>query len=274
MFILFSYNYDDDNKDYTEDKDKKKKITVAGFLKFCVYIIVALILAAIIIRLSTTKDPKEAELILADHKIGTDINNLGEDFIIYKIQPPNPFAIDDAIFLANVVYLESSENLQITVRCKKNRFENILKNMESDDYINYAELVKFYLKVSTKSEISEISEKSEISHETEHTDEDEMGSTDAANETNETNNVIETENLIDYFDVSQKYVFDNERYEYIRISFDGVKIDYTNSKVELFILPEYMTVDYDPEKFLVRFIVFDLLTPKSKEKIKNFDLLN
>lgn len=265
MFGTFSmFSYDDDDKYYAKAKEdvKKKKLTFANIFRWTVYAVVILMLAVVFSRLMILKDPKDINVILTDEKISAEIANLGNNFIVYKISAPNPFVFGDVFYINNIVYLESSENLQITLRCKKNRFENLLKDLQTDGYKSYSGLLAFYLKVSTKSEAAdEIDEIDEV---------DETDKTDAPDKSKNPDESKNADYTADAIDISHQYNFETENYEYIRLSFDGVKINYAKSKVELYVWPEY-TTEYNDGEFIARIIIFDIITPKEKVKIKNFE---
>ena len=77
---MFTYdNYKDDYSDYAEPEAKKKKITIFDFFRWGVYLVAASILVIFFIRIATLRDPKDAETLLNNEKIQTEINNLDEE---------------------------------------------------------------------------------------------------------------------------------------------------------------------------------------------------
>ena len=201
---------------------------------------VVVILAVFIARLVSLNDPEEIKAILTDEKIESDIEKLGGDFLIYKITLRNAFSVQDAFFVNNVVYLESSRSLQMTLRCKKNRFADINEVLKAGKE-DYDSLLNLYLRVTQKSE---------------------NGGDD----------------ITEIKEADKKYRFENKNYEYIRVSFSGVNIDYVNSKAELFLYPKSadgaaVFESYNEEDIIAQFNIFDINMPKSKVNIKDFQLL-
>lgn len=228
----------------TGTETKEKKITAFKVFKWIVYVLLVIIMAIIIMRLISINDPKDSKLILADDKIESDIKNLGSDFTMYTIDIRDSFDLEDAFFVNNVVYLESSQNLQLTLRCKKNRFADILTGLKSMhnvqyDKPDYAALLKLYLKVTTKSA---------------------DGGDDA----------------VDIKEVYQDHNFETDKYEYIRLSFSGVKIDYVKTKLQLYLFATDAngSAEFSEDDAIAQFTLFDINMPKAKANIKNFKLLN
>ena len=225
----------------TGTETKEKKITGFKIFKWIVYILLLIILAVIIMRLISINDPKDSKLILTDSGIESDIESLGDNYTAYKIDIRDSFDLDDAFFVNNVVYLESSQNLQLTLRCKKNRFSDILSALNEDKQVkrNYAALLKVYLKVMTKAS---------------------DGGDDTA----------------DIKEVYQNYNFDTANYEYLRLSFSGVKIDYVKSKLQLYLFATDAdgAAEFSEDDYIAQFTLFDINMPKAKVNIKNFKQLN
>ena len=74
-----------------------------------------------------------------------------------------------------------------------------------------------------------------------------------------------------YADIAGYFPKDTKRYNYLVMSFDDVKIDYRNSKVELFVFRNTDGV-LTEEDAIARFTIFDINMPKSKIQAKKFDL--
>ena len=88
--------------------------------------------------------PKELKnYIIKSDKIEKAYKNLKDDFKMYKIDIRGAFSMGDALFVDNVYYLESVENLQLTMRCKNSRIANINSDLNS-----LIPLFRYYLKVS------------------------------------------------------------------------------------------------------------------------------
>ena len=216
------------------------------WVKWIIYLIILFIFIIVIVRLCASGDPKEYSPLLISEKTGTDIENLGDSYIIYNIDLRSPFAIGDALFVRDVVYLESSENFQLTLRCKKNRFDPILENLELTEYNDCNGLLKLYLKITTRQEPT-----------------GDTGTAETTEDGTETIIVESNKNL-------HGVIKSNSNYEYIRTDFDGVKIDYNKSKVQLYVFPA--NIEYNEDEYLVKITLFDVNMSKSKTKIKNFIL--
>jgi len=214
-------------------------------LKYTLFITPAIVLLIIIIRLVSSGDPPESRMIMNTYNFETAYHNLGNDFVMYKINVRSPFAINDTFCVVDAFYLESSRDLQLSFRGKKNRFEELraILNISSE---NYADLIKLYLRVTT-SVITDIP--GEVQEET-----------------------LVTE----IFEISARYLFENDRYEYIRVNFSDIKVDYRRTRLELFAfdkLREYDLDDLNNAEFLARITIFDIHMPKERARVERFEIL-
>jgi len=62
------------------------------------------------------------------------------------------------------------------------------------------------------------------------------------------------------------------RYEYLALSFDGVKIDYAKTKVEMYLLGDGAFEEFNENETLARFTLFDVNMTKKKMAAKKFKL--
>ena len=208
-----------------------------------------------IFRIITTGTPAELKnYIVKNASVEKAYSEFKNDLAIYEIDIRIPFAIGDALFVDNIYYIEKAENLQLTLRFKTNRTDNIVhlhpEFLDSSEYP-----FKFCLKVSdTSTTTSEAAD-----------DDSEVDLTGA-----DWNYVIlET---VDEHTVGKV----TDKYRYFVVSFDDVKINYANTKVELYMFANSPNRDgefdftEDEKKVLARFTVFDVNTPKSKVQAKKF----
>lgn len=214
-------------------------------LKYVLYMTPLVIVLIVAIRLVSSGDPQESGNILNTYAFESAYQNLGGDFLMYKIRVKDNFEIGDALCVLDVLYLESSHDLQLTLRGKKNRFEEICSVLDLTS-VNYADLLKLYLRVTTKIPADN---SDEIPQET---------------------------FVADIFEISESYLFENERYEYIRVNFSDIYVDYAKTKLELFIfdkLREFSPEDLDNSHYIARFTLFDINMPKEKVKADKFEVL-
>ena len=197
-------------------------------------------------RFISTGTPGELKnYIIKSDSIQKTHNRLKDDFIIYKINIRDGFAVGDSFFVDNVYYLESAENFQLTLRGKTTKINQILELIPEIPDSAYP--FTFYLKVSATDTGSDLSDLSDI------------------NETGWEYVVLETAG-------EKAFGEDTDRYKYFVVSFDHVKIDYANTKVELYMFAkdsgpagEFMFVE---ENALARFTIFDINMRKSQVKAK------
>jgi len=219
--------------------------TCLKVLKYTLFITPAIVLLIIIIRLFSAGDPPESRLILNTYAFESAYKTLGDDFIIYKINLRNPFAIGDTFYVADVLYLESSRDLQLSFRAKKNKLEEVREYLNISSG-NYAGLFDLYLRVTTKVLI------------------------DIPGETREETLVTET------FGITARHLFETERYEYIRVNFSGIDLDFRRTKLELFAFDKsrgYNSDNPDNEEYFARVTIFDINMPNEKTKIGRFEIL-
>ena len=219
--------------------------TLLKILKYALILTPAMIVLIIVVRLISSGDPPESRLIINTYDFQTAHNRLGNDFAIYKINVRNPFAVGDVFRVTDILYLESSRDLQLSFRGKKNRFEEVR------DYLNtaggsYADLLKLYLRVTTRTV------------------------TDIPGE------ILEETLSAELFETSAQYLFENERYEYIRVNFSGIEIDARRTKLELFAfdkLCEFDPDDLDNSEYIARITLLDINMPREKVKIERYEIL-
>lgn len=144
------------------------------------------------------------------------------------------------MFAENVYYLENAENLQLTLRYKNNALQGLLEASGINDYDSAAPF-KFFLKVSDTGTAEEASGWDYM--------------------------IFEPVN-------GSSFGKDTERYSYLTVSFDGVKIDYANTKAELYLLLNGGggEVIFDENETVARFTLFDINMPKTKMAAKKFKL--
>ena len=241
-------NNDNYNDEYDGDKPQKKSWLAICF-RWTVYAVCLLIIGIVIYRLISTQLPEELKnYIIKSEKIEKAYADLKEDFRIYKISIRNKYARGDAFSANNVYYLESAENLQLTLSCKNSELYEMADKYKADESSPF----KFYLKIY---EITKTAGTDEI--------------TEPETTEYEPRDYIITEpSDIVLFGKS------TDRYKYFVLSFDGVEIDYTKTKVEL-----YIAIDSPLEKtsfadgyYIARFTVYDVMTSKTKVNLKKFDL--
>ena len=217
--------------------------------KWIVYSVALVIIGIVAARLIATSTPGELKnYIISSNKIERAYNisvDAKDEFKIYQIKLRSPFGLGDNLFINNVYYLENAENLQLTLRCKNSRFENLSGSF-----------FKVYLKVTDTSGVFEIDvETGELNEAPE-------------NASKAWHSVIlETVNQ----DIFGK---NSNRYMYFVYSFDDVKINYADTKVELYVFDNSSgdITEFDEDKALARFTLFDVNMPKLKINAKKFKL--
>ena len=253
MFML----YDNDNY---YGNEKKKPSIVSRILKWSVYLLIAFIYVVFMIRIFMSCEPSESKILLFDDDTIDAFYAVGEDdFVLYDIRPRNNFGDSDTFFLNNVVYLESSEQLEFTLRYKKNRLAPYREAYDSQEYSTVSEklltVFDFTLKIST-----------------------------AAADADAQPSFIQ-----DYY----TYQFETDKYYYHKVKFDNVKVDYRETKLELFlnlsggdsavskiILPDAFITSGEnntnvakisEEDYFARFTVFDINTEKKKNNVSKYE---
>ncbi|MCL2099007.1 MAG: hypothetical protein FWH24_01040 [Oscillospiraceae bacterium] len=215
-------------------------------LKYTLYLTPALIVLIVAVRLVLSGDPPESRLIINTQSLESAYRNLGDDFIMYEINVRNPFALGDTFYTADILYLESSGDLQLSFRGKKNKLEELRSHLNVSEG-NYADLLSLYIRAETRIPADA---------------DDKIG---------------EETVLTEIFEVSARYLFETGRYEYIRVNFSGIEIDYRRTKLELFAFGQadvYELGDWDIADYLARLTLLDINMPREKVKIGKFEILN
>ena len=266
--MIFTQNRDDGENEYAQSQNKNKnKIASVIFktFKWFIYAIGIFILGVVIYRFMSTATPSQLKnyIIQSDtiKNVYSDSISAKKDFLMYKFDQRDPFSLGDALFVENVYYLETAENLQLTMRSKNADVQGVFGSYDIASYdYNIPNPFKFYLKVTDTIPINETeSETSNTSN---------TSSTSSADINSSLNYVIiEPVNSSSFGETA-------DRYKYFTVSFDGVKIDYANTKVELYVFinkTEGETV-FDENNTLARFTIFDINMPKTKLNAENFKI--
>ena len=254
-------NYGNENNYNYGEENIRKKSPLFKVMRWTVYSLCILIMIVVAYRLISTGTPKELKNYIAKSpEITEKYKSLKDDFKIYKIDVRTPFALGDALYIVSAYYLESSENLQVILRCKNEKFAQLILSSLGvagnidENHDNPTAPFKTWLKVSANVNIN--------------SDE---------NETKEENK----EPAPDYVIIEPLKLKENtfgktgERYKYFIYSFGGVQIDYANSKVELYVFYDnhnQSEVIFDENEALTRFTVFDVNMPKTRIPAKDFKL--
>jgi len=213
--------------------------------KYSLFALPAIVLLIIIIRLFMYGDPPESRVILNTPAFEPIHTRLGDDFIMHTISLRNLFTRGDTFCVADVLYLESSGDLQLSLRAKKNRLDDLSEHL-SIPAERFADLLKLYMRVTTSYLIDIPGE-------------------------------IREETLVsEVFEVSQRYLFETNRYEYIRVNFPGINMDFRRTRLELFIFDinsEYDLENLDHAGFLGRVTIFDINMPRERANINRFEIL-
>lgn len=213
------------------------------------YSVCLLIIAVVIFRMVSTGEPGELKnYIIKSDKIEKAYKELKENFKMYQIKIRDTFAMGDALFVDNIYYLESAENMQLTLRFKNSRLEEMFGySPDGDNAISSRpSFFRYYLKVSS---------------------------------VNPNAGDIESSNyILDYVILEtvneNSFGKDTDRYSYYVLSFDDVKIEYATTKVELYVVKNNIVGEtvFDEDDYSARFTLFDVNMPKTKVQAKKFDL--
>ena len=220
-------------------------------LKYAFLSIPLLVIITLIVRIAMDNDPPESQFILNNSIIrnSSNSNNL-EDFVVYSIRLRNPFTNGDTFRVSDAVYLESSRDLQLTLRSKKNRFEDLRNALNAPESTEkFSDLLRLYVRVTTRIP------------------------TDTGGVRGETlvREVIEISADV------PPLLFENNNYEYMRVSFGGIYIDYrcTMSRLDLFIFDNIREInlgDLDNARYLGRVTLFDINMPRERTNLSNFKI--
>ena len=224
------YRYDEDRKKIYDPDENKKKFGAGTVLRWIIYSVCIFTIAAVAFRLVTTGPPGELKnYIIKSESVKKAREESGNGLTVYKIDVRNSFSLGDALYIESVYYIESAENLQVTLRLRNGRFEEL--GGESP----------FWPLLSVGIRETERDENTGPAVTAEPSDEYSVGKT-------------------------------SDRYRYFVYSFDGVKIDYVNSVIRLYIFIEGDAGFPDEGYSIARFTIFDINMPKSKAPAKNFGL--
>jgi len=218
-------------------------------LKYTLYLVPLAILVTVILRVATTNDPPESQLILDTPAIHSARRNLGGDFVMHTIRLRNPFALGDVFRVLDVVHLESAQDLQMTLRSKKNMLDEVRRFANApESAASFYGFLELYLRAMTST----------------------------ITETEEGGVTVREETLAqEVFRHSVSYRFENDRYEYARVNFEGVEIDRTHTRLDLFIFSSYRDGGIDPDDldnsgYLGRITIFDVNMPRQRAQIDRF----
>jgi len=253
--VIFTQNRDNyDNGEYNQNKNTIGSVIFKAF-KWFIYAIGLLIIGIVIYRFISTATPSELKnyIIKSDtiEKAYSESVSAKEEFKIYRLEMRNPFSLGDALFVLNPYYLENAENLQLTLRCKNSEVQNLIGSYNYDD--DNTSKFYYYLKITDTTPINE---------------------TKTESETSETEvKAIPNYRFIEPVN-SSSFGEAADRYKYFTVSFDGVKIDYANTKVEFYVFVSRYDGNtvYDEANYLARFTIFDINMPKTKLNAKNFKI--
>ena len=231
----YNENYNDE---FNRDKTQKKS-WIAQCFRWIVCGVAILIVLIVIYRVISTGTPNELKnYIIKTKRIDTAYSSLKEDFKIYKIDIRDAFSMGDALFAENIYYLENAESFQVTVRLKNSRLKELFKDYGDDKFM-------FYLKVSTVNPDIDVSE-------------------------------LQDGYILDYvfLNAANESIFGSvdDKYKYITLVFEDVKINYANTKVELYVFESNKVGEIDEKQHDVRFTLFDINMPKTKADAKKFGL--
>jgi hypothetical protein len=247
--------------DFEYGKNKKKKIGAGTVMRWTVYLVCLFILGTVIYRVISTGTPGELRnFIIQNQSVQRAYTEFKDDLVIYNISVRQPFAIGDNLFADNVYYIENAENLQIMLRCKNERYRDLPGS-----------IFRVLLKVTdTTAAGLDIFDMYDM-YDTRDTHESESGAdpeeTEQRKETEEINDgVILLESVTEH-----AHGRETDRYRYFVYSFDGVKIDYANTRIELYVFlsdeENFPEIDYS----IARFTVFDRNMQKRRAEAKNFN---
>ena len=224
------------------------KITLK-IVKYAFMLFPALVILIIIVRVLTSGDPPESRVILNTPAFEAAHRLLGDDFEMHRFNLRNPFTPlgGDIFHVGYVFYLASSNDLQLSLRGKADRFEELLAflNAHGD---NFYDLVNLYLRVTTRMLV------------------------DVPGEVREETLVSEI------FEATTRFFFETDRYKYVRVNFHGVEVDFARTRVELFIFDRLR--DYNIElnldmaaEYLTRITLFDIHMPRQRARVARFEIL-
>lgn len=215
-------------------------------VKYTFYAIPLLIIAIVIVRLASANDPPESGHILYTDSVARAHGVFGDDFIIHRVSVRNPFTRGDTFRVLDVLYLESSHDLQLTLRSKKNRFEELRELVGLPMAEAFSDLVTLYLRGTTRV----ITEDGDIREET----------------------IIR-----EVYEVSAYFEFENNSYEYIRVHFGNIYVNRITTRLDLFIVDNGREInldDLDNSEYLGRISIFDINMARSRENINRFETID
>jgi len=235
-----------DENEYNEqsgyDQKTKKPSPVAKSLRWTVYIVCIFFIGIFAIRLFGTSHPGELKnYIIPNEKIKASYAELENDFKIHQLQIRDVFTLGDALFASNVYYLESADNLQLTIRCKNSSLNELNERYNTDIEKPFG----YYLKIYN----------------------------DFTN--NQNDYIIITASNEEMFGKP------SDRYSYIIVNFDGVEIDVDSAdiKVELYLTLNKITepgaednIILDEPDDIARFNLLDRTISLKKLRARDFDL--
>lgn len=263
--------YDDNDREVIHDDEGNKKSGAGRIIRWIIYSVCIFLITIVIFRVISTGTPGELQnYIIKSESVEKAYSEFKDELLIYKISMRNTFAVGDAFYIDSVYYIEDAENLQLTLRFKTNRSDRF-----GELYPEFSDSSEFpfklYLKVSyTNTNINAGSETDIESEEEKQEETDE-----------ETFDLTGANWKYDVFETGDEQAFGKvtDKYRYFVVSFDGVKIDYANTKVELYLFIDGLNNPGENDDFakvagkaLAQMTVFDINTPKSKVQAKKFDL--
>ena len=222
--------------------EKKKNSWMFRIFKWIVYSVSLIVILITIYRFASMGIPTELKnYILASAKTEQAYAELKDDFLMYKFDILNAFGMGDAFHADSVYYLESVQNLQLTLRCKAGRFSDLFGSLPERDLIRP---FKAYLKISEISGDDESESDANPDVVLESIDEAKFG----------------------------KFGKNGDSYVYFVYSFDDVAVDYTKTKLELYVFDNTSETEalFDEDEYLARFTLFDVNMPKTKVQMKKF----
>ena len=128
------YNNDENYEEELiyQEKSLKDKIfsarTVKTILKSIMWVLVVLVYGMIFFRLCTGKPPKSISGILWTEDAYHAYEEYGEELKIYSHEPVENIAEDGVSGIYDVIYIPSSQTMQMTVRYNKNLAEEYYEN--------------------------------------------------------------------------------------------------------------------------------------------------
>lgn len=107
----------DDERVYQEEK---KPSLVGKVLRWIVYVLMIFILSILFLRLFSTCEPGSAKKLYLDHGADQLRSEMKKDFKLYQISVLDFITSDGFYHISYAYYLESTNQLQLTVRNKQN----------------------------------------------------------------------------------------------------------------------------------------------------------